>query len=103
MISLGVIGYFSEYIYKNISNDNKFTMILIIALNTLIYEIFGYLISMWKLSVTGEILSFIKILAIEIFYNIIITIIIYPIIQKASIKLLDIFKNNNLTSKIFIV
>ena len=89
--------------YKNTSNDNKVTMILIVVLNTILYETFGYLISIWKLSVTGEAFSFIKILGIEIFYNIIITIIVYPIIQKVSVTLLNIFKNKNITNKIFMV
>ena len=78
-------------------------MILIVVLNTILYETFGYLISIWKLSVTGEAFSFIKILGIEIFYNIIITIIVYPIIQKVSVTLLNIFKNKNITNKIFMV
>lgn len=102
-ILFGLIGFFAEYMYKNTSNDNKVTMILIVVLNTILYETFGYLISIWKLSVTGEVFSFIKILGIEIFYNIIITIIVYPIIQKVSVTLLNIFKNKNITNKIFMV
>ena len=102
-ILLCLIGFFAEYMYKNISNDNKVTMILIVAFNTVFFETIGYIISMWRLSVTGEFFEFIKILGIETFYNIIITIIIYPIIQKTSIWLLDVFKNKNLTNKIFMV
>ena len=48
MIGFGLIGFFAEYMYKNTSNDNKVTMILIVVLNTILYETFGYLISIWK-------------------------------------------------------
>lgn len=78
-------------------------MILIIAINTIFYESFSYIISIWKLSVTNELISFIKILGIEVFYNILLTIIIYPFIQKVGEELTNTFKNKNIINKIFMI
>ena len=78
-------------------------MILIIAINTIFYESFSYIISIWKLSVTNELISFIKILGIEVFYNILLTIIIYPCIQKVGEELTNTFKNKNIINKIFMI
>lgn len=102
-IILCLVGFFAEFMYKNISNDNKATMILIVAVNTVFYELLCYIVSIWRLNVAIEIFSFIKILSIETFYNIFIIIIIYPIIQKSSIWLSNVFKNKNLTNKIFMI
>ena len=102
-ILLGLIGFFAEYMYKNISNDNKVTIILIVVVNTFLFEFLSYMFSIWKLSVTAEFLEFAKILAIEIFYNALITIIFYPIIQKSNTLLTDVYKNKSMVNKIFMV
>lgn len=102
-IILCLVGFLAEFVYKNISNDNKATLILIVAVNTVLFELFCYIVSIWRLGVSMEIFSFIRILLIETFYNILIIIITYPIIQKSSIWMSNIFKNKNFTNKIFMV
>ena len=96
-----LIVFLAEYVYKNISNENKATMMLLVASSTLLFESLGYVFYIWKLGVTLELVSFAKILVIEILYNVIITIILYPLIQKGSNILYDIFKNK--LSKVFVL
>lgn len=96
-----LIVFLAEYVYKNISNENKVTMMLIVASSTLLFESLEYVFYIWKLGVTLELVSFAKILVIEILYNVIITIILYPLIQKGSNILYDIFKNK--LSKVFVL
>lgn len=96
-----LIVFLAEYVYKNISNENKATMMLLVASSTLLFESLGYVFYIWKLGVTLELVSFTKILVIEILYNVIITIILYPLIQKGSNVLYDIFKNK--LSKVFVL
>lgn len=102
-IALCLIGFLSEYIYKNVSNDNKITIMLIIAVNTAFYELLYYFGSILKLSSPIEILSFSKIIAIEIFFNIILTIIFYQLIQKFGNLLKYTFKNKDFFKKTFVV
>lgn len=92
-VCLCISGSFSEFVNKNISNDNKFTIILMIAVNTFLYEFLSYIFSIWKLSVNPEFLAFLKIIIVEILFNSILIIILYPVIQIFRDFLYNIFEN----------
>ena len=100
-ILLAIIAFFSEVMNKNVSNDTKITMILIITISTGIYEVGYYIASIWKLSINIEILQFIKIVCIEIFFNGLLTIILYPVIQKFGSYLSEIFNKRNVMGTYF--
>ena len=53
------------------------------------------------LNINLEILPFIKILFIEIIYNLLITIVIYPLIQRLGHALEEIFKTKNILTRYF--
>ena len=74
---------------------------LMIAGCTAIFEIGCYIFNVMTLEMNFEILAFIKILLIEIIYNLIITIIIYPIVQKAGHALEDTFKTKKILTRYF--
>lgn len=74
---------------------------LMIAGCTAIYEVGCYIFNVVTLEMNFEIIAFIKILLIEIIYNLIITIIIYPLIQKAGHALEDIFKTKKILTRYF--
>ena len=100
-IILGIIGLIAEYLEKNFSKDSRITLILIIASGTAFYEIIFYTFKILTTSASLEILNFIKILSIEIVFNILITIIVHPVIQKVGNKLESLFKNKNIMLKYF--
>ena len=100
-IMLGIIGLAGEYLDKNFSKESKITIILMIIGSTLIYEIGSYVFSLITLDINIEILSFMKILFIETLYNVIITIVIYPLIQKLGHLLEEIFKTRNILTRYF--
>lgn len=95
-VCLCIVGFFSEFINKNISNDNKFTIILMIAVNTFVYEFLAYIFSIWKLSVNPEFLAFFKTIIVEILFNSVLIIILYPIIQIFRDFLNNIFENKKM-------
>ena len=76
-VVLGIIGLLGGYFDKSFSKDSRITIMLMVAASTAIYEIGSYIFNIINLSALMEILSFIKILAIEIVYNIILIIILY--------------------------
>ena len=100
-IMLAVIAFCAEFMNKNVSNDTKITMVLIIALSTLIYEVGYYIASIWKLSINVEILQFVKIVYVEIFFNSMLTIILYPIIQRFGRYISEIFNKKSFISTYF--
>lgn len=76
-------------------------MILLVVASTAMYEIFVYAYKAIILSSNVEILLFSKILVIEIIYNSLLTIILYPLIQKLGYKMEDIFKNPQILTRYF--
>lgn len=100
-IMLGIIGLICEYIDNNFSKDSRLTMILIVAGATFLYEIGIYLFQIIKWNVAIEFIPFIKILTIETFFNVLLTIILYPLIQKIGYKVEGYFKTNNILTRYF--
>lgn len=100
-IMYGIIGLMGEYLDKNFSKESRITIMIMIACSTIIYEVGCYIFNVITSEINFEIVSFSKILAIEVIYNLLITIIIYPIIQKAGHAIEEIFKTKNILTRYF--
>ena len=100
-IMLGLIGLLGEYLDKNFSKESRITIMLMIAASTAIYEIGGYIFNMIALDINVEILQFVRIIIIEVIYNLLITIVIYPLIQKVGHALEEVFKTKNILTRYF--
>lgn len=98
---LGITGFIGGYLSKNFSKDSRITMITMIAITAFIYEI-GIIILNFFINQTDiKIWYIIKTLLIEIIYNSIITIIIYPLIIKFGYIVEKTFKNNKMFTRYF--
>ena len=100
-IILGLIGLIGEILDKNFSKESRVTIMLMMAGSTVIFELGSYIFNVITLDMNLEIVSFIKILLIEVIYNIIIVIIIYPLIQKLGYLLEEVFKTKNILTRYF--
>lgn len=100
-IMLGAIGLLGEYLDKNFSKESRITIILMIAGSTVIYEVGCYIFNIIALGTSIEILAFIKILLIEVIYNILIAIVIYSLIQRLGHALEEVFKTKNILTRYF--
>ncbi len=98
-IMLGIIGMIAEYIDKSFSKDSRITIMSITAVCTAVYEIGMYMFQIIKWGTIIEIIPFFKILLVEIFFNTILVIILYPIIQKLGQKIETIFKGNTILTR----
>lgn len=74
---------------------------LMTAGTTLICELIAYLINIITFRVAIEILPLIKIISIEILYNSMLIIIIYPLIEKTGTALERIFTEKNILTKYY--
>lgn len=74
---------------------------LMVIIATACYEIFIYLYRGTVLFGAVEAWEFIKILAIELLFNTLLTIILYPLMQKFGYKIEEIFKNPQILTRYF--
>lgn len=100
-IMLGIVALLGGYFDKNFSKDSRLTIILMVAGSTFIYEAGVYLMNIIILSSTMEIIPFIKIVLIEILYNVILTIILYPILQKTGYYIEESFRGSQILTRYF--
>lgn len=100
-IMLGVIGVVAGILDKNFSKDSRITIILMTMGVTAIYEIGVYILNYAIISINVEIMPFIKILLVEILYNVIIITILYPILQKAGYYIEESFRGKQILTRYY--
>lgn len=100
-VTLGIMGFLAGVFDKNFSKDSRMTIMLMTISATLLVEGANYLIKYVLLSANVEIFSFIEILIVEIIYNCILTIILYPLIQKSGYYIENEYKGNKILTRYF--
>ena len=100
-VMLCIIGYLGAYFDKNFSKENKFTIIIMGAGATVLFELGVYFMNSIILNFETEYWYLAKILLIEVVYNILLTIICYPIMQKMGYIMDRTFKKNNILTRYF--
>lgn len=100
-LALGTVGLLGEILSKNFSKDSRFIVCLMVIGTTAVYETIVYLLTMLRTEGTIEILAFLRILLIEMFFNGLITIIIYPLIKKAGYYLENLYDDKFILTRYF--
>ena len=100
-VMLCLVGYLGAYFDRNFSKENKITIIIMSALATILFEFGYYILNSVMVGFDMEIFYFIKILLIEVLYNILLVILFYPLIQKAGYTMDRAFKKNNILTRYF--
>ena len=100
-VTLGIVGFLAGVFDKNFSKDSRMTIMLMVFGSTFLVEVLNYLLNYMFLGINVEIMDFLKILGIEIIYNLILTIILYPLIQKAGYYIENEYKGNKILTRYF--
>ena len=100
-VALGLIGFLAAIFDKNFSKDSRITIILMVSGATIIFEVLIYILNYIISGINLEVLNFIIILTIEVIYNIILTIILYPLFQKYGYYIEDEYKGNKILTRYF--
>lgn len=100
-VMFGLIGLIGGVFDKNFSKESRITIIIMVFCATCIYEIGSYIFGYFVYGYSFEIISFLKILLIETLYNIIVTIIVYPMIQNLGYKIEEEYKGNKILTRYF--
>lgn len=98
---LVLIGILAILFNKNFSKDSRITIMFMVFGTTIIFEVITYFINYVLYSTNVEVISFIKILILEVIYNILITIIIYPLLQKFGYYIENTYKGNKILTRYF--
>ena len=101
LIALSLIGIIATIFDKNFSKDSRITIMFMVFGTTIIFEIISYFTRYILYSINVEVLNFIKILLVEIVYNILITIVVYPLIQKFGYYIENEYKGNRILTRYF--
>ena len=78
---LGIVGFIGGIFSKNFSKDSRLIIMLMIMALTGVYEIGIYFFEIIFNGVGVELIAFLKILIVEVVYNGILSIILYPILR----------------------
>lgn len=100
-IMLGLIGIIGGYFDKNFSKESRITIMLMVIGSTCVFEIGTYILQAIELSIYVEIVPFLITLLIEVLYNTILIIILYPLIQKLGYRIEDNFKAQQILTRYF--
>ena len=100
-VTLGLVGFLAGVFDKNFSKDSRMTIMIMVFGSTFLIEVLNYLLNYIFLVINVEIVNFLIILSIEIIYNLILTIILYPLIQKAGYYIENEYKGNKILTRYF--
>lgn len=100
-VGLGLIGFLAAIFDKNFSKDSRMTIMVMGVGATIIFESLTYLLMYVFAANQVELLNFVKILAIEVAFNLILTIILYPLLQKAGYYIENEYKGNKILTRYF--
>lgn len=100
-VMLGIVGFFGGYLDRNFSKDSRVTMILMVIITTLLYEVGNYGFNYFINGVNISKIFLGKTILIETFFNIIITIILYPLILKLGYRLEKTYSDNKILTRYF--
>ena len=100
-IMFGVVSVIGVIFDMNFSKENRFTLIVMVIVATLAFEIGSYILSYFIYQNYIQIVPFIKILMVECVYNALLTILLYPLIQFFGNKIEEEYKGNKILTRYF--
>ena len=100
-IMLGICGITGGIFDKNFSKDSRLTIMIMVVGSTIVYEVGMYILRYAIIESSIELLSFSKILLAEVVFNVLITIILYPLIQKSGHIIENEYKGSTILTRYF--
>ena len=100
-IVLGVAGLLGGLFTKNFSKDSRMTIMVMTLVTTFICELISYVLQIIIFKLSIDVLPFLKIILIEIIFNAMIVIIIYPIIEKTGSALERVFTEEKILTRYY--
>ena len=100
-ICLAFIGLLGGVFDKNFSKDSRITILLMGTICTVLYEVALYILRNIIIGIDAEVIEFLKILLIEVIYNILLLIILYPIMKFTGYEIENEIKGDKILTRYF--
>lgn len=100
-IALAIIGLLGGIFDKNFSKDSRITVMFMGAICTIIYEVVAYIMQYIIIGINIEIIEFIKILLIEVLYNLLLIVILYPLMKITGYEIENEIKGDKILTRYF--
>lgn len=100
-VCLAIVGFLGGIFDKNFSKDSRMTILLMVIITTIFYEIGVCILRHIILETNVEVIEFVKILLIEVLYNTIITAILYPVIKLIGYEVENEIKGDKILTRYF--
>ena len=100
-IVLTIAGFLGGRLSKSFSKDSRMTIMVIVMGMTFVCELVSYILQILVLKSGIEIWSFLKIIGIEIVYNTMLVIIIYPLLQSSGNLIERIFTEDKILTRYY--
>ena len=100
-ICLALVGILGGTFDKNFSKDSRITILLMGIVCTIIYEIAINVLQFIIMNTNIETLEFIRKLVIEVIYNTLIIIILYPLMKKTGYEIENEIKGDKILTRYF--
>lgn len=100
-VALGLVGLLAAIFDKNFSKDSRATIMFMVLGSTIVFEILVLIMNYAIFATNVEIINFVRILAIEVIFNLILVIILYPLMQKSGYYIENEYKGNRILTRYF--
>ena len=100
-ICLAFIGFLGGVFDKNFSKDSRITILLMGTICTVLYEVALYILRNIIIGIDAEVIEFLRILLIEVIYNILLLIILYPIMKFTEYEIENEIKGDKILTRYF--
>ncbi len=100
-ICLAFIGFLGGVFDKNFSKDSRITILLMGMICTVLYEVSLYILRNIIIGIDAEVVEFLKILLIEVIYNMLLLIILYPIMKFTGYEIENEIKGDKILTRYF--
>ncbi len=100
-IALAIIGILGGLFDKTFSKDSRITVLLMGVVSTIVYEVILCFMQYIVIGVNIDVLQFIQVLSIEVIYNILLIIILYPLMKLTGYEIESEIKGDRILTRYF--
>lgn len=100
-VCLALIGLVSGMFDKTFSKDSRITVLIMSTVCTILYEVALYFIRNVIYGINIEMFNFFKILFVEVIYNVILVIILYPMMRITGYEVENEIKGDKILTRYF--